>query len=184
MEDKVENYVEFLMRQIVLHQEKLEKGDINELEQFVISRMVKEKIYQEIDNDKEYHLPLAYIIGNEVVNMKLDTNSIEKQIKETSNKKVLRTLKTKLLIPKRFKESAFLKDIKARKNLNNKKLLKNIPAIDCFISNNSLRALGYTENGFELIYEINKDDEMATSRDIKLMSMEEVLEKDANQTKK
>lgn len=183
MEDKVEDYVEFLMKQLVLYQSRID-GNIKKLEQFVISRIVKETVYREIDSDKEYHLPLSYIIGNEIVNMKIDNKSIVDQIKTTANKKVLKTLKNRLLIPKRFEQSEFLKSIKKSGDINNIELLKNIPAIDCYISNNSLRALGYTEDGYEIIYEINKNDEKATSRDIKLISMKEIMEKETTQTTK
>ena len=85
MEDKVEDYVEFLMKQLVLYQSRID-GNIKKLEQFVISRIVKETVYREIGSDKEYHLPLSYIIGNEIVNMKIDNKSIGDQLKTTANK--------------------------------------------------------------------------------------------------
>lgn len=182
MHDKIENYVEFLMKQIVLFQDKT-RNNLNVKDIRAISKLVEKKVYDEIENTKEFHLPLAYIIGSETMSTKLDDKDIRKEM-QTENKKKLRVLKAKLSYQKMIKDSKFLMEIRKKKNILDDTLLENIPAIDCFISNNSFKAIGYTEDGYKSIYEINKNDEKASSIDISLISMKEVITKEPTQTTK
>ena len=182
MYNKIENYVEFLMRQIILYQEK--KGNkLNVKDIRAISKLIEKRVYDEIENTKEFHLPLAYIIGSETMSIKLNDKSIKEEM-NTENKKKLRVLKAKLGYQKIIKDSKFLMEIRKKKNILNDSLLENIPAIDCFISSNSFKAIGYTEDGYKSIYEINKDDEKASTIDIDLISMKDALTKEQPQTTK
>ena len=182
MKDKVRSYVEFLMKQIILFQESKNKVlKVNDTEP--ISKIVENRVSIESEKEEEYSNPLAYVIGNEIVNASLSGTHIEDRI-DRASKEELKEFKSKLDVEEMLKRSPFLEKVRDSGTLLYDELLENIPAIYCYISNSKLKAIGYTKDGPEIIYEINKNDKIEYSKDIDLISLYDYFYKENSQTKK
>lgn len=182
MYDKAEDYVEFIMRQIVLFQEK--NGDILNVKDIgAISRILERVVKSEIlsKETKELNIPLSYIIGNAIMTTEINPKSIKKEMSKASKNR-LKELREEVTFQNILKESNFVKEVKKSRNLISDYLIENIPAIDCGISSEGLRAGGYTEDGYETIYEVEINDERAFSKDVRLISMKDAIQKEEIQT--
>lgn len=170
--DKLIEYVNYLVSEIKKYQESnmdiLNQHDYEVLPTVITTYIASQEI-------KGIHgLPLAFIIGNYVNNYRPIKNEQVHQYQKAQEYDDDR--RARIII----NGSSFLNMISKKRNLLADELLSNIPAILCYAKDGNYKAEGFTEDSLETIYEINKNDERPSTRDLKLVSYKESVERQDN----
>lgn len=168
--NKVEDYVNFLVDEIKKYQKKHDDV-LKQCDYDAIGMLIGIHIAKKLDesHNKTCENLLGFIIGNEVCSPKdvEETNNYMERINKKKNKTSEKIINT----------SPYLIKVKEQRGINGPEITKNIPAIYCRINKNSLKAEGYTEDSIETIYEINVNDEKASTKDVDIISLSEAIEK-------
>lgn len=170
--DKLMEYVNYLVNEIKKYQEK-NLDILNSHDYEVLPIVIATYIYSQ-ENKGIYGLPLAFIIGNYVNNYKPVKN--EQIHQHQRDKEYDDDRRARIII----NGSSFLTMISKKRNLLADELLDNIPAILCYAKDGNYKAEGFTEDNLETIYEIQKNDERPSTRDLKLVSYKEAVARQDN----
>lgn len=177
MNIETEEYIKFLVEQIKNFQKDENKLNKNDYE--AIEKVISSAISYNDETNKAINIPLAFLIGNSVLQANIGKKKVENELNNPDNtqkKQRLKNLKKSINVKKVIKSSPFLTKVNKAGNIIDEYLIENIPAIDCIISKEGLVARGYTQTGMEIIYEIYKEDQNPSMKNVDLLSTKQIIE--------
>ena len=168
MHEYSNNLIEYIKWQIVEFQNK--NGNIPEEDINAIISLLEISIKSMIESESGYHLKITDIIEETINNSK---NVVD--VPSSNMIDALYEVKKNIKCNSIIKKSPLLTSLSKGDKESKERLHKNIPAIDCIITEDKIIIEGYSKEGSEITYEVHKGDRYVTKKTIEYISMQEAL---------